>query len=117
MSDMKIAAKRVTALNDMDSADEIASFFRRQGVKGARHSLTRCPIAAYVKGEVPIKVRLGTAEQDCTICVSEDDIVIYHHLEERIQVDAYFPPGPSVVSFIRRFDAGEYPDLVEEDRP
>lgn len=79
--------------------DEIADVMRRAGIRGRRCSAKRCPIANWVVLQIPQfgGVVVGTA----TVSVLDPS----RHL-----ISATLPN--SVASFISRFDAREYPDLI-----
>jgi len=85
------------------SPDEIAELFRREDIKGS-HGAVTCPVSNYLKRETGIRysvflsARQYDEEQRCEV----------------VQRESYGVPF-SVFEFIQRFDAGQYPDLEEEE--
>jgi len=85
------------------TADEIADLFRREGIKGS-HGAAKCPVSNYLKRETDIRysvfrsARQYDEEQHC----------------ERVERESYEVPSSAFI-FIQRFDAGQYPDLEEEE--
>lgn len=84
-----------------ETADEIAKALKAYGVTGYRRNPTDGPIASHLWAVL-------TAEgfRRVRVSVNEDLIRVE---TDGCQID--FPTPPAVQEFIRRFDAGAYPEL------
>lgn len=93
----------VAKLQTYGSADQLAAFFEEQGVVGERSFSLSCPVANYVRRQIPNAV-VGVSG----LCVTAT--TIGPNPRHRVQiVELSF--GDPVTEFINRFDAGHYPAL------
>jgi hypothetical protein len=100
---LAVAEKAEEALRRLPSMpDEIADFLHDQGVKGTQCFSTNCPIANWLKREVP---ELGA---NTSVAVTPLIAEVAH------QVEVEMPPFVS--DFIVAFDAGDFDFLLDEDR-
>lgn len=83
------------------TADGIAALFIERGTLGARKDTCHCPIAHHL---------YGTGEFDDAE-VTEIGIDAFHRTEEHEHV----APAAHIGEFVRRFDAGEWPELEITD--
>lgn len=93
-------------LNSLRST-EIRELLVTAGAKGFRSAPELCPLASYLRATVgnPHVIVTGTS-------------ISYHDIEKDVTTDdgktmgiSYVETSPSVRLFIRRFDAGECPEL------
>jgi hypothetical protein len=82
----------IDKLAGLGSADDVARFFRVEGVVGD-HSLGSCPVARYIGRE------------------SGQRITVTHTHWGAISIEARLLPRP-VADFVMRFDGLDYPDLI-----
>jgi hypothetical protein len=84
-----------------DTALGIATYLIEQECRGVRHRTDRCPIANYLRGTGefddldvdPASITVWTGEQ------TFEEVLTPEH----------------IAAFIRRFDGGEWPDLIEAE--
>jgi hypothetical protein len=82
-----------TEIDRLQTAEEIADYLRVRDVRGWREDVHGCPLARATGWHVGQLRRLR-----CSVVNSEIELLT-----------------PAEQDFVKRFDAGEYPDLVEED--
>jgi hypothetical protein len=75
-------------------ADEIARVFTELGITGRRGKTCSCPVAEYLKAETGREVEVA---MDVVYSTGAPKVVLPHH----------------VVRFIRSFDHGRYPQLID----
>lgn len=85
------------------SPEEIAALLREKGIHGRRNLAMSCPLANYLTVETditPFSVIVGP----------------YSIIGDTLSLEHYSTPTPnSVAAFIKAFDSGKYPDLIEEE--
>jgi hypothetical protein len=79
-----------------DTVDGVSDTLRRAGIKGERNGGMTCPIAKYLHSLYPVFLKV------CAPCV-----LVYGP-----QLGTFEFPN-HVQAWIRRFDAGKYPEFVE----
>ncbi len=86
-------------LEAFDSADNIATFLKGEGVQGSRGLADCCPVARWMQQETGKKVLVSVVSMwtDCNMA---------ELTEERIH-------GESLAEFINLFDRNQYPELIE----
>jgi hypothetical protein len=90
----------VNHLNSFETEDLIAEFLRSKGAKGEMQDGESCVITNYILGETDA---IGCSTTEAEIIVEDDNY------------DAHsFATTGAVHSFIKLFDQGYYPDLVDE---
>ena len=82
--------------------DEVAASLRKQGVKGTRGSSTGCVLLEGIKDIF--------SDRDYGLQVLSVDSSLYFAVSSRDDFEPPDFPGP-VLEFVRRFDAGDFPDL------
>jgi hypothetical protein len=90
----------VQQLRAFGTADEIADFFRSEGVQGHRRELAACPIAVWVTNV------MGPCE------VNEEGISFTFCDRKGMEIALNSVSTPAMREFVRRFDSDGYPDLV-----
>lgn len=83
-------------LTQFQTADELANYFRQEGITGNKSGALSCPIAQYMQRHTQNSVYVSLGYIGTT-----NDTWLVKNSEP-------------LVDFIRRFDSGLYPDL--EDR-
>lgn len=78
---------------DLEDADAVATLLRRRGITGAPCRAQRCPLSRYL-----------TERTERVISVT-DTLARYADREK------YAPLPPAAITFINRFDSGDYPEL------
>lgn len=81
------------------TAKEIAAKFKHIGIKGERKSALCCPLSVYLEN------RTGVHHT-----ITEDKYSIYDRTHGVIHGDL----PKSVQNFIKKFDKGKYPELINE---
>jgi hypothetical protein len=107
-------ALRATAILDKlpTTADEIAAFFRSEGIKGTRADACNCPVANYLKRELQVEERVLSEELELSfyrvveVTLSPFDIEDYDNATLTPRND-----GPH--EFAVRFDKRGFPDLLD----
>lgn len=84
-----------------DNADDIASYFKLQGIAGAKSRDTKCPLANYLRAN-GIAASVGS----CTIAPLDTHYLLH----------TWVSLPTACADFVNNFDAGLYPDL-EADYP
>ena len=84
-------------------ADDIARFLKDQGIVGVKGDPAACVISRYM-------VTMTGAQA----CVASPLTITVWEGPEYFDVVFASPASPAVAEFIRRFDDGAYPELVEE---
>lgn len=87
-----------------DTPEKVAGTLRQANVRGKIDSVTSCPVAKYLKS------RLG---RTYTVGVGLNYVDVWADLGEKKTASVELPE--SVKQFIRNFDAGRYPDLVQTE--
>jgi hypothetical protein len=82
-----------------DTPDTIAAALRAGGHVGNRNHATSCPVAQYLAGRFPCS-RVGYG------------VIQVFIPGKQVPIEITMPMAISL--FVRRFDAGEYPDLVDD---
>lgn len=95
--------KKIEALQNFNSSDEIADFLRSKKIKGVSESFDSCPIAEW------LKKGLRTSR----ISVLSYEIQLDTLRDEEVQ---YWDNSEAVREFIKRFDEGDtaFDDLREK---
>lgn len=88
-------------ISGFETADEIADFFRKEGIKGYRGEIESCPIANYVSAGCGGKVQMD-----------DKSLITIDPTNPEKEVGWVLEHTPAMAEFIKRFDAGDYPDLV-----
>jgi len=100
---MRVAAKTEEALNRLpQEPNQIADFLRGHGIRGTQCLSTNCPIANWLKNEVPELAAVTT------VAVMPLIAEVAHLVEVEIP--------PVVSDFIVAFDAGDYEFLFDGDQ-
>jgi hypothetical protein len=88
----------------------IAAFFEQEGIKGIQSSQSSCAVAAYLYREAGRAVSVtGRTIEWCEFTPHPDSILC-----DKVEVCTAVTP-PAVTSFIRAFDQGVFPELLEGD--
>lgn len=90
----------VNHLNSLETEDLIAEFLLSKGAKGDLQDGESCVITNYILGETDA---IGCTTTETEIIVEDDNY--YPH--------SFETTGP-VHNFIKMFDSGYYPDLIDE---
>lgn len=98
------AADLVFELNSFKSAEELASFFKTNNVKGYCQDEHSCPISNWMKRNL----------DDYVEVITEDKICVYNAYDHDNDVET-FETSQVVKDFIAEFDAGDYPDLMLDE--
>lgn len=85
-------------LRNFETADELAAYFKEEGVKGVRATASSCPIALYFTQHTGKKVTVSSR------------IKIW---ESEVQMGESFGHTPATEKFIDLFDEGFYPELCQ----
>lgn len=97
-----------------DTADDVAATLRDAAIKGRRSNAVQCPVARYLARRVAEHASSTQARvnvhDDATVLVATSSA----HSEDLIVSVAL--PDP-VLDFIRDFDEGAYPDLIDDSTP
>ena len=98
-----LAARTEAALDRLPRVpDDIAHFLRDHGIRGTQCLSTNCPIAKWLKHEVP--------ELDINAAVSVTPLIA--EVAQLVEVDL----PPVVTDFIVAFDSGDY-EFLFDDQP
>lgn len=87
------------AIDQLDgyNSDEVAELMRLAGKQGVQHNFTQCPMACYFND---VTGRIGHSV----------GAIMVHRGPDVNRYSRMLPEG--VIEFIRRFDRGEFEDLV-----
>ena len=96
MIDPQVAFDKLAQFQD---ADEIAKYFKYEGITGQREENDNCPIANWMIGQTGF-----------TCFVDENSIIVLRSA----LIQEMFINTESMEIFINLFDQGNYPDLDEE---
>lgn len=96
-----MAVKRFNQLTEMGGLLEIKNFLYEQGIQGTKGSSHNCPIAKYVRGDSDLHVWIQGYNS------------IISGIDPREEVLWSSIP---VRQFIRYFDAGLFPDMIEQEK-
>lgn len=112
----EVSAKVTECLSKLpqESPDEIADFLRKNGFKGYRTNGQSCPIARYLhkcSGYSNITVGGMRVTLSYTRPCTRLSECQGTHLESVLYKLASV--SPTITEFITRFDAGQFPDLIE----
>jgi len=94
LSSVSIRLKQVLGQLNLQTSRDVAARLMEGKFVGERNSLTHCPVALYIRGQVPGEV-----------CVAMDGAWIY-------AAGPFVPLPPAVRLFIEDFDRGMYPALA-----
>lgn len=89
------------AINSCGSSQEVADLLRSHGARGDRGVLGTCPISNFAAACVPSALSIETDQDGITLHLDSDLIHLLH-------IDSVH-----VTEFVKNFDSGLYPDLVE----
>ena len=99
---VKVAARTEEALGRLPGVpDEIAEFLHDHGIRGTQCLSTNCPIAKWLKHEIP--------ELDTSVVVTVTPLVA--EVAQLVEVEV----PPVVTDFIVAFDAGDYEYLFDDE--
>ena len=87
---------------NVSTSDEVAEILRTAGIKGKRYELNACPLANLALHDIP-GVDVEVDDEGLAIEVRATGMAFRHNTT------------PAMKDFIRRFDLGEFPDLIEEE--
>lgn len=91
--------KLIEYLNHMESADEVADYLRREGIKGLPRDIHRCPIS--------VLINRGRERSRYTYAASRTYVnIVYKSSND--WVSRFIPLPPAVIDFIARFDDGAF---------
>ena len=90
--------RALSELARLKTAEDVAAFFRAEGITGTWCVGSLCPVAKYIRSRVEIE----------SVVVGMTTVVVSGTEYARMHV-------PEVVSqFVYHFDRGRWPDLIEE---
>ena len=93
-----------TAIESLNTSDEeIAKRFQELGITGDRYSGLTCPIANFVRSQIPVELRSNGYNY---VCATPNYIYVGSDSAEL--------PKPAK-QFILAFDAGEFPQLITKN--
>lgn len=95
---LRQAIRKLTCSNRR-SADQIARYLEKQGIKGKRNSSVQCPVARWLRQELG-----GTV-------LTRAYSVMYYGPFPRVVKYGY---GDSLKEFVKRFDNGGFPNLLDD---
>jgi hypothetical protein len=81
---------------------EIAEKFKEMGIRGVPGDACNCPVAVYLSRETELRIFTGIEDYFIASLVNSEEILI----------DGFIPHN--VKKFIKQFDHGKYPELVDE---
>lgn len=84
--------------------DVIAQFLTRRGIAGQRGSADCCPLHRYLMANLPTGYLLYVDDHEISM------------LDPRGRLLLHIPLVGHVTTFLRRFDAGDFPNLTERPR-
>lgn len=104
MTHLQTFRSRFNVVARFKTADDIADFFRRKGIKGQEDSYYSCPVANYVK---------ICGDHYTQVQVHADQVTAYFPGPERSGDGRFYdlPTTAAMSRFIKNFDAGKYTDL------
>lgn len=89
-------------LNGFETDDDLADFFRGYGIKAQPSNARSCAISQFVRMETGLPVSTSVSSVTVWTDLDESDLAYYGQLTSAME------------SFIKKYDQGAYPDLVEE---
>jgi hypothetical protein len=95
-------------LNDLASggtAETVAARLKQDGAKGRRDTCSRCPVAVWLKNNLPPNTTVDVGDGEAVLWLRYDD----HPIKRKVKLP------PIVSEFINRFDdksANEWPELA-----
>lgn len=99
------------------SPDDIAETLKKHGVRGRRQFINACPIANYIRQEAALKPEPYAEVEVLSRFIRVEDRDRYNNEDEGItvtsQVYITIDLPETVQSFIKKFDAGDYPELID----
>lgn len=96
-------ARERVALLPTTSADDVAQFLRKRGVKGELSEPYHCPVAEWI------------ADDDHRIGVVGERAVLLSDLPGYADIDDFYVELPKPVSrFVTLFDGCRYPELIKQ---
>ena len=95
-------------LAQFKTADELADFFRHEGVKGFMHERRTCPIANWMKMQTGLEISAASDIVDLTPIVNGDGTLNEAATSSRAMATY------AMVGFMQNFDNCHYPSLVDE---
>jgi hypothetical protein len=96
--------KRLVKAIDFDTADEVADFLHKRGIKGNRVEANSCPVAQYITSS-----NFGFEWASVF-----DTISAGRNVDDNNSADITIATPKTVLKFIKEFDLGKYPQLVQE---
>lgn len=98
----------ITELAKMETADQVADFLRRKGITGFPTWPDQCPVANLFHAalqDVDFERR--------TPPIAGVGELIWHDFADMVSPRCSVRLPSAVVAFVREFDQGKYPDLIE----
>lgn len=89
-------------LASFETSDELACFLQGEGILGVRHSVSSCPLAAYMQVQTGV---LSTVASNIKVYPTDDFV-------STVQI---FPHTNATSDFVEQLDMGEFPALVNKE--
>lgn len=96
------------SLNELGNADEIAEFFKKNGVTGLPGKSDRCPVAYWVRDQLNDEA-IPTGKYVYTVAAYS---IVGVEVAYSDRTDEYADTPVNVGTFMRLFDERLYPDLI-----
>lgn len=105
MIDFHVAYEKLASLQ---SCEDLADFFRHQGIKGTRQHAELCPITEWMTQQTGLNIRTNTMTVRAVRDV-ERGVALARTIEGTDREHT-----PAMASFVINFDLGLYSDLIAE---
>lgn len=107
MIDFQVAFDKLASL---ESADEIADFFRYEGIKAVPANSRACAITVWMEKQTGLNIATNSVvTRPVDVVLGNDGCPDY----KEILGAPYQHLTPTMAEFVFRFDCDHYPDLVE----
>ena len=107
MADLNIVVEK---LHSFEDADDLADYFRQYGIQARPQESRACAITAFVEIETGEVGNIMTSTREITLRETMKDSFGY---DQEMDV-AVIQHTHAMVQFVRNYDTGKYPFLVED---
>lgn len=108
MADLNVVVEK---LQSFETADDLADYFKQYGIKASPQKANACAISVFVEIETGEVGNIMTSTRELSLRETLIDDDGYEYEVSR----AEFQHSHAMAQFVRKFDSGKYPFLIEDN--